>query len=159
MSGASSFSGVASQHTQVLSETNAARAARAVLQKRATSEKGPAAAGFLDSAIQRLEEIIDQETAALLGHKAVDLKEFNSRKSHGLLELTRALRQIDEPSITSEIRARLKALRGKLEKNQAVLKTHLEAVREISTIISDAIRQSESDGTYSRPSQGARKQP
>jgi hypothetical protein len=45
--------------------------------------------------------------------------------------------------------ARLAGLRAKLDANRAVLKLHLEAVREIANIMSDAIRDAESDGTYS----------
>jgi hypothetical protein len=41
------------------------------------------------------------------------------------------------------------SVRGKLEVNRALLKMHLEAVREIAETMSDAIRNAESDGTYS----------
>ncbi len=46
--------------------------------------------------------------------------------------------------------ARVGSLKVKLAVNQAALKVHLEAVREISTSLSDAIRQAESDGTYTQ---------
>ena len=51
--------------------------------------------GLVESAIERLEEAVAQETAALQSRKTFDLKEFNDRKSHGLLELTRAMRLIE----------------------------------------------------------------
>ena len=44
---------------------------------------------------------------------------------------------------------RMAGVRTKLEVNRAVLKMHLEAVREIADTLSDAIRNAESDGTYS----------
>ena len=95
--------------------------------------EGPAVANVpLERAIERLEEVVDQETTALRSRAAIDLKDFNNRKSQGLLELNRALRGFD-----------------KLDVNRAVLKTHLEAVREVATILADAIRDAESDGTYS----------
>jgi hypothetical protein len=37
-----------------------------------------------------------------------------------------------------------------LRRNQRLLKVHIDAVREVSSIIVDSIRQAESDGTYSR---------
>jgi hypothetical protein len=46
--------------------------------------------------------------------------------------------------------ARLAGLRARLETNRTMLKMHLDAVREISAIVTDAIREAESDGTYSR---------
>jgi len=45
---------------------------------------------------------------------------------------------------------RLATLREKLDANSAILKLHLEAVREISAVMAEAIRDVESDGTYSR---------
>lgn len=104
----------------------------------------------LEISLQRLEEIVDQETLALRTHKAVSLKEFNDRKSQALLELTRALRQVQGGPPDPALAQRVGTLKVKLAVNQAVLRLHLEAVREISTSIADAIRQSESDGTYTQ---------
>lgn len=103
---------------------------------------------MIETSIQRLEEIVDQETSALRSRKMVDLKEFNDRKSQALLELTRSLRHMTGVGPNEALAARVGELKAKLAVNQAVLSLHLEAVREISTSLSDAIRHSESDGTY-----------
>jgi hypothetical protein len=108
----------------------------------------------LDRVIERLEEVVDQETAALRSRTAIDLKDFNNRKSQGLLELNRALRGLDNPPKDRTVTTRLAGLRDKLEVNRTVLETHLAAVREVATVLADAIRDAESDGTYS-PSIGA----
>jgi hypothetical protein len=108
----------------------------------------------LDRVIERLEEVVDQETAALRNRTAIDLKDFNNRKSQGLLELNRALRGLDNPPKDRTVTTRLAGLRAKLDVNRAVLETHLAAVREVATVLADAIRDAESDGTYS-PSIGA----
>lgn len=109
----------------------------------------PALGGAIEIVIQRLEEVVDQETAALKSRKAVDLKDFNDRKSHALLDLTRALRQMQaNGAVHSQLERRLGSLRAKLEVNRQVLKMHLEAVREVSTTLADAIREQDSDGTY-----------
>jgi hypothetical protein len=47
------------------------------------------------------------------------------------------------------VTTRLAGLRAKLDVNRAVLETHLAAVREVATVLADAIRDAESDGTYS----------
>jgi hypothetical protein len=104
----------------------------------------------VESALARLEEAVEQETAALRARKSVDLKEFHERKSQGLLELTRAMRHIDGGAPTPSLMQRLASLREKLDANSALLKLHLDAVREISAVMTDAIRDAESDGTYSR---------
>jgi hypothetical protein len=112
--------------------------------------EGPPVANVpLERAIERLEEVVDQETMALRSRAAIDLKDFNNRKSQGLLELNRALRGFDGLANNQVARARLEGLRAKLDVNRAVLKTHLEAVREVATVLADAIRDAESDGTYS----------
>ena len=114
-----------------------------------------AAPAPLDRVIERLEEVVDLETAALRNRTAIDLKDFNNRKSQGLLELNRALRGLDNPPKDKTLLARLAGLRAKLDVNRAVLETHLAAVREVATVLADAIRDAELDGTYS-PSIGAR---
>ncbi len=114
---------------------------------------------MLDVSIQRLEEIIDIETAALRERKAIDLKEFNDRKSHALLELTRSLRSLQGAGPNPALAERVAALKTKLAINQAMLQIHLEAVREIATSLSDAIRHSESDGTYTQAISAVAKRP
>ena len=99
-------------------------------------------------AVERLEQAVDQETAALQQRKAADLRDFNHRKSHGLLELTRAMRGLDGRAGNDAVAARLGTLRTKLEKNRSILETHLRAVHEVAGIMSGAIREAESDGTY-----------
>lgn len=99
--------------------------------------------------IERLEETLEQETTGLRARAQIDLKDFNTRKTHGLLELTRAMRHLDRGGLSDAVAARLSALRVSLEINRGVVKMHLEAVREVSTIVADAIRDAESDGTYS----------
>ena len=50
-----------------------------------------------------------------------------------------------ETAITDEIQR----LRQEARRNRAVLEMHYEAVREVAAIIVRAIREAESDGTYS----------
>jgi len=116
---------------------------------RAGDDKAAAAFGVIEKIAERLEQVIDQETAALQARSGVDLKDFNDRKSLGLLELTRAMRRIEDGTPDQRLVARLSRLRDKLETNRLALKTHLDAVREISTVVADAMRNAESDGTYS----------
>ncbi len=108
-----------------------------------------AALAALERCVVRLEEVVDHETAALKARAAIDLREFNNRKSQGLLDLSRCLRLFQGAHPGKPALARLAGLRVKLDANQAILKLHLEAVREVASVMSDAIRDAESDGTYS----------
>src|SRR5437867_924684 len=98
--------------------------------------------GSIDRAIEYLGAIVDQETQALRMRAAIDLTEFNNRKNQGLLELNRALRALDPAATSQSIASRLADLRVRLDVNRALLKTHLEAVREVASVVADAIRDS-----------------
>jgi hypothetical protein len=99
--------------------------------------------------IRRLESIVDEETIALETGKRIDFDEFSARKSLSMLEFVRLMRTRmhlgGETQITQEIRN----LRQKLERNRIILEMHYDAVREVATIIGMAIKEAESDGTYS----------
>lgn len=99
--------------------------------------------------IERIGKIIDLETESLQHYRPIDLGTFNHQKSRDLLELTRAMRALPPGSFDAEILQKLAQLRAKLEKNLAVLNTHLKAVRQVSALIARAIEDDNSDGTYS----------
>lgn len=103
----------------------------------------------LAKTIVRVARIIDLETEMLRLYRPIDLATFNHQKSHGLLELTRAMRALTPDSLDREILQDLARLREKLEKNLAVLDIHLKAVRQVSALIARAIEDDNSDGTYS----------
>lgn len=105
--------------------------------------------GALNEAMERIGAVIDSETAALREMRVVDLQDFNNRKSRGLLDLMRAIRALDGGRPDEVTAARLKVLKAKLETNQAALAMHLSAAKEITTLVAQTIRDSESDGTYS----------
>jgi hypothetical protein len=98
--------------------------------------------------IQRLEVLIDQESDALRRHQTASMSDLVDRKSQGLLELSHALRSLDAKNPSVAVVEGLAGLRKKLEVNQYLLKCHLDAVGEVSLILSQAIREADSDGTY-----------
>lgn len=98
--------------------------------------------------IDRIERLVDLETMTLQQYKPIDLADFNRKKSHALLELSRVLRTMGEGPYDSQIVSDLGRLRGKLEKNLAVLDIHLKAVRQVCALIARTIEDDDSDGTY-----------
>jgi hypothetical protein len=64
------------------------------------------------------------------------------------VELARAMRHFEGSALDPSLVSSLSGLRAKLETNRAVLKMHLEAVKEVSTVVADAMRHADSDGTY-----------
>lgn len=103
--------------------------------------------------VERLEQVLDDETRLLQQHKPVALHDFNHKKSHGLLEFSRAmsaLRTLDPAAAEFAAKASLIRLRTKLAENLAMLQTHLGAVSAIAATIARVIQDHDSDGTYTR---------
>jgi hypothetical protein len=71
------------------------------------------------------------------------------RKSQGLLELNRLAPALASNHVGPVLRAALADLHAKLETNRRMLRTQLQAARAVADIIARAIRESQSDGTYS----------
>jgi hypothetical protein len=113
-------------------------------------KRGMATRSSIEKILHRVEKLVDGETAALRSRAAIDLKEFNNGKSQALLEFSLAIRSLDGATLDAELTKRLKVLRGKLETNRGVLQMHLEAVREIASVVADSIKDAEWDGTYSQ---------
>ena len=118
-----------------------------------THDRSSAAA--LAGAIERLGQVVEAESAALLARTQVDLTDFANRKSRGLLELTRLMQTQDLAAAVPSVRELAEELSDKLETNRALLKTHLHAVQELAAIIAGTMREAESDGTYSVAAQRA----
>jgi hypothetical protein len=101
-------------------------------------------------AIARMENLVDQETALLRENRAVELNDFNHRKQQGLLEINRILRHFSDFDIQLVDRDSIRRLVRKLEANRQILAHHLRAMDEISSLVSRAMQEAESDGTYGR---------
>jgi hypothetical protein len=104
--------------------------------------------------IRRIEGYIDEETTALSSGLEFDLVLSNNRKSQSLVDLSSAVRGLSKVEGGEELQTRLSALRESLNRNLRVVRMHLNAVKEISDVLSDAIQSADSDGTY-RPSRRA----
>lgn len=102
------------------------------------------------AALHRLEKALDDENAALAAFNSRNLSEYSRIKTQSLLELQRSPAFSDADHAAPELVQFLKSLRQKLELNRWLLLLHLEAAREVTTVITSAIRDAESDGTYSR---------
>ena len=105
-------------------------------------------------ALTRLEKALDEENSALANFNASNIAEFSRIKTQCLLELQRPAGM--NPARDPGLQVRLQALQQKLELNRWLLHLHLEAAKEVSSVIMSALREVESDGTYSRYSGAAR---
>ncbi|MBR0960968.1 flagellar biosynthesis protein FlgN [Bradyrhizobium japonicum] len=100
------------------------------------------------AAIRRLAGIVEEETVALAAGQKIDFDEFSARKSRSMLEFVRLMRARMHLGGEVEITEEIQRLREKLERNRSILEMHYDAVREVAGIIVKAIKEAESDGTY-----------
>jgi hypothetical protein len=100
-------------------------------------------------AVDRLRKTLDEENKDIARRGRVDYHAYNMRKSQGLLELKRLAPAIAGNPIGPVLRDALIDLQAKLETNQGLLRTQLDAAKAVAEIIARAIRESQSDGTYS----------
>ena len=104
---------------------------------------------FFVGTIERLAEAVERETRDLAGPGPVDYRGHSLRKSTGLLELSRLEPKLTNFRTDARVRAALGQLLAKLEANQKLLHARLRAARTISEVVARAIRDGQSDGTYS----------
>lgn len=99
--------------------------------------------------IERIEQAIDEETAAIRTDVHYDVAASNIRKSRHLYDLTRAMKVHGVAELPRSAEAGLARLREKLAINQAAIAAHLSAVTEVAALMQGAIQRAEADGTYS----------
>ncbi len=114
--------------------------------------RSPAISELTKAALYRLEKALDQENEALTAFDPRNLGEYSRIKTQSLLELQRSAAVLTREHTPPDLQQFLTTLREKLELNRWLLLLHLEAAREVTTVITSAMRDAESDGTYSRVS-------
>ena len=106
----------------------------------------PAAAAALPI-IERLTATLEAENRDLEQGRRVKYEVYSLSKNQGLLELNRILRR--SPSrAAGPLRHALVELHAKLEINRRALAVQLKACEAVSEIITRAIQDGQSDGTY-----------
>jgi hypothetical protein len=120
----------------------------------------PADTPLMDAILQLADwitEVLEEEKAQIGQPERADFNALVARKSHLALELGKLMRVAEGQVPTERVRLKLRQLASDLAANERLLRRHMDAVYEISSLIGDAIEQSTADGTYS--SQIARRGP
>jgi hypothetical protein len=99
--------------------------------------------------LDRLRNVVEAENRELARRGPIDYQSHSQRKIQGLLELTRLQGAIAGIRSHPAFSASLADLTAKLEVNERLLGTQLRAARTVSGIVARAIREGQSDGTYS----------
>ena len=107
----------------------------------------PAAAAALPI-IERLIATLEAENRDLEHGRRVKYEVYSLNKNQGLLELNRLLPALAVAAAAGPLRDALAELHAKLEINRRALAVQLKACEAVSEIITRAIQDGQSDGTY-----------
>jgi hypothetical protein len=109
--------------------------------------QSPAAAAALPI-IERLSATIEAETRDLEQGRRIKYEAYSLSKNQGLLELNRLLPALAGAASPGPLNDALAELYAKLEINRRALAVQLKACEAVSEIITRAIQDGQSDGTY-----------
>ena len=104
----------------------------------------------IKTVLGRLEMIIDNENQRIGKDPEFDLKVSNAHKSRCLYELAMLTRDVRPDEVPPTFSTQLGRVREKLATNAQRVSAHLEAVREVVSILKNAVQDLEADGTYSQ---------
>jgi hypothetical protein len=113
----------------------------------ATDPVLPADTPLMDAILQLADwigEVLEEEKVQIAHFSALV-----ARKSHLALELGKLMRVAEGQAPTERVRVKLRQLAADLAANERLLRRHMDAVYEISSLVGEAIEQSTDDGTYS----------
>ena len=98
--------------------------------------------------LNRLDAVLEYENNALGTDPDFDVGASNVLKSRCLYELSTLVQAVAPQQMNGRHGDMLRAIHGKLERNTAKVKAHLDAVRKVTDLLRDAAREAEADGTY-----------
>lgn len=113
----------------------------------ATRGAQPPAAAALPI-IERLIATVDAENRDLEQGGRVKYEVYSLNKNQGLLELSRLIPGLAAAAAAGPLRDALAELHAKLKINRGALAVRLKACEAVSEIITRAIQDGQSDGTY-----------
>ena len=98
--------------------------------------------------VERLRQTIAAENDDIAQRRPVDYETYGLRKNQALLELNRLASALAGAPPGAVLRAALTQLQAALELNQRLLGVQMKACAAVSETITRAIREGQSDGTY-----------
>lgn len=101
--------------------------------------------------VEQLEQVIEEEINALQAQEIPDFNEINNRKIRLLRDIEKRQKnflQFNKEGKNQEIFDKLEQIKPKLERNQYLIKMHLDAVSELVELLKAKAAALEADGTY-----------
>lgn len=102
----------------------------------------------LQSTLERLEALLDGAIEAMTNHRPFDDASHAGAKGRTLLALNRLSAEIPPSDLPAELQDGIRRVRGKLAREQYLLRTRLDASQLVVRLIGEALLANGSDGTY-----------
>lgn len=118
-------------------------------EKRSFSENCVA----LETSLGKLELVLREENSALESHQAADYSPFTAKKNHILRELMVLQKADHTGSVVAAMSDRLRAVRQLVDHNHRLLRAQIDAMSEVTNLLTRAAIAEGEDGTYSRKMQ------
>ncbi len=103
----------------------------------------------LQATLKSLIAVVSREIEMLDAGRQELLQEFAAKKMHLLNQLEALSRISNSQAMSQENRSEITRLKNTLTVNMKKLELRIKAIRELTQTIEDAVREEESDGTYS----------
>jgi hypothetical protein len=103
--------------------------------------------------LQRLEATLRQENTLLEAGNSNDHTSFIIAKNQMLKELMLLQRNQMPSNLSENMVAKLREVRGLVDRNFELLKVQVAAVKEVSALLTQGLMKEQCDGTYSRSAQ------
>lgn len=99
--------------------------------------------------LSRLEEVLREENAVLESKQVVEHEPFVRRKNQLLREIIVLQRCEQDKAKLAEATAHIRRVKALVERNHSLLKSQVDAMTDITALLSEVAIAEESDGTYS----------
>ncbi|MBW3097343.1 hypothetical protein KY465_08630 [Pseudohoeflea sp. DP4N28-3] len=113
-----------------------------------TASAPPPHDGRLSALLTRLESVLDNENERIGRDATLDLEQSNALKSRCLYDMAMLMRDGRTAALQRSHARQLAAIRQKLEHNRKRVEAHMEAVRQVTTLLKDVATAADADGTY-----------
>jgi hypothetical protein len=108
----------------------------------------------LEAALDRLQEVLTEENTNLGSQVAHDHSSFIIRKNHILRELMILQRMEGNKAAVVALNPRLREIRALVDRNHQLLKSQVDAMNSITTLLTNVAMTENADGTYTRHTRG-----
>jgi flagellar biosynthesis/type III secretory pathway chaperone len=99
--------------------------------------------------LSRLEEVLREENAVLEAKQIVEHEAFVRRKNQLLREIMVLQRCELSSSAVAEVTSHIRRVKTVVERNHSLLKSQVDAMTDITSLLSEVTIAEDSDGTYS----------